>query len=417
MQKLIINQSLNLTGEVPISGSKNAALPIICAAILTDDDMHFTNVPDLRDIHTLGLLLESLGATYSFSNNTLTVNARNINNFMAHYDLVKQMRASVLVLGPLVARFGEALVSLPGGCAIGARPVDQHIKGLEAMGAQISIESGYIKATAKRLQGTRIIMDVVTVGGTENLLMAAVLAEGTTILENCACEPEVTDLANCLIAMGAKVSGVGTGTLVIEGVKKLHGTQYSIIPDRIEAATYAVAAAITQGNLTLTKSRPDTMNAILHKLMQAGAHVDYTRDTVHVFMDKRAKAVDIATAPYPAFPTDAQAQFMTLVAVSEGIGVFSENIFENRFMHVPELCRMGADINVDGNKAIVKGVAGLNAANVMATDLRASASLVLAGMIASGQTILDRVYHLDRGYEKMEEKLNAVGANIIRVKE
>lgn len=416
MDKLVVNHSMNLKGEIRVSGAKNAALPIVCASLLTADELVLTNVPQLKDIYTLEKLLGGMGVQVDFKNNVMKFNASNVTNLVAPYELVKTMRASVLVLGPLVARFGYAEVSLPGGCAIGARPVDQHIKGLEAMGAEISIDHGYIKAKAARLKGAHIIMDMVTVTGTENLLMAAVLAEGKTILENSAREPEVTDLAHCLNKMGAKISGIGTDTLVIEGVDSLHGTTHDIVADRIEAGTFAIAAAITQGDLTLTRARPDTMGAIIEKLQKAGAVITEGSDYLRVVMNSRPKAVDLTTLPYPAFPTDMQAQFMTLNCVADGVARMKETIFENRYMHVPELCRMGANIDVDGNIALVHGVEQLYGAEVMATDLRASASLVLAGMYAEGQTTVDRIYHLDRGYEHIEDKLNNVGANIIRIK-
>ena len=373
-------------------------------------------ISELKDIKTLAALLTGMGVKVEFANNNMQIDAGGLNNHIAPYELVKTMRASVLVLGPLLARYGQAQVSLPGGCAIGARPVDQHIKGLTLMGAEIAIEHGYIKAQAKRLHGANIIMDLVTVTGTENLLMAAALADGVTTLENCAREPEVTDLANCLVSMGAKITGIGTDTLIIEGVDKLHSADYAVIADRIEAGTYAVAAAITSGDLLLTHARPDTMGSIIEKLMLAGADVTQGEDWLRVKMDGRPKSVDIKTLPYPAFPTDMQAQFMALNCVAEGAGTIAETIFENRYMHVPELCRMGADIAIDGNIAVVKGVRELTGAVVMATDLRASASLVLAGLVASGETIVDRVYHLDRGYENMEKKLSNVGADIVRVK-
>lgn len=416
MDKLVVNHSMNLKGEIRVSGAKNAALPIVCASLLTADELVLTNVPQLKDIYTLEKLLGGMGVQVDFKNDVMKFNASNVTNLVAPYELVKTMRASVLVLGPLVARFGYAEVSLPGGCAIGARPVDQHIKGLEAMGAEISIDHGYIKAKATRLKGAHIIMDMVTVTGTENLLMAAVLAEGKTILENSAREPEVTDLAHCLNKMGAKISGIGTDTLVIEGVDSLHGTTHDIVADRIEAGTFAIAAAITQGDLTLTRARPDTMGAIIEKLQKAGAVITEGSDYLRVVMKSRPKAVDLTTLPYPAFPTDMQAQFMTLNCVADGVARMKETIFENRYMHVPELCRMGANIDVDGNIALVHGVEQLYGAEVMATDLRASASLVLAGMYAEGQTMVDRIYHLDRGYEHIEDKLNNVGANIIRIK-
>lgn len=417
MDKLRVRKSLNLAGEISISGAKNAALPLICAGILTSDKLILENVPVLKDIKTLGSLLTGMGAKVEFANHKMVIDSSGIDNCKAPYELVKTMRASVLVLGPLVARFGEAEVSLPGGCAIGARPVDQHIKGLELMGAEISIEHGYIKAKSSRLKGARIVMDMVTVTGTENLLMAAVLADGVTTLENCAREPEVTDLVDCLIKMGAKIEGAGTDTLVITGVEKLHGATHFVIADRIEAGTYAVAAAITRGNLLLTNARPDTMGAIIDKLVQAGANVETGDDWLRIKMDKTPTAVDIKTLPYPLFPTDMQAQFMALNSVADGTAVCAETIFENRYMHVPELCRMGANIAIDGNLALVKGVDVLYGATVMATDLRASASLVLAGLVAEGETFVERVYHLDRGYEGLEVKLSAVGADIIRIKE
>lgn len=416
MDKLVVNHSMNLKGDIRVSGAKNAALPIVCASLLTADNLKLTNVPQLKDIFTLEKLLGGMGVKINFSGDVMQFDASNVTSLVAPYDLVKTMRASVLVLGPLLARFGYAEVSLPGGCAIGARPVDQHIKGLEAMGAEIIIEHGYIKAKATRLKGARIVMDMVTVTGTENLLMAAVLADGITTLENSAREPEVTDLAHCLIKMGAKIEGVGTDKLVVTGVDKLHGAEHAVVADRIEAGTFAVAAALTQGDLTLTKARPDTMGAIIEKLIKAGAVVTEGNDFLRVVMNKRPQAVDIKTLPYPAFPTDMQAQFMTLNCVAEGSARLVETIFENRYMHVPELCRMGAKIDVDGNTAFVHGVETLYGAEVMATDLRASASLVLAGMYAEGQTVVDRIYHLDRGYEHIEDKLNNVGANIIRVK-
>ncbi|RTK94296.1 MAG: UDP-N-acetylglucosamine 1-carboxyvinyltransferase [Neisseriaceae bacterium] len=416
MDKLIVNHSMNLKGEIRVSGAKNAALPIVCASLLTADSLTLTNVPRLRDIYTLEKLLGGMGVKINFTGDTMQFDASNVTSLVAPYELVKTMRASVLVLGPLLARFGYAEVSLPGGCAIGARPVDQHIKGLEAMGAEIVIEHGYIKAKATRLKGAHIVMDMVTVTGTENLLMAAVLADGETILENAAREPEVTDLAICLNNMGAKITGIGTDKLVVQGVDKLHGATHSIVADRIEAGTFAIAAAMTQGDLTLTHARPDTMGAIIEKLIRTGAKVVETADTLRVSMNTRPKPVDIKTLPYPAFPTDMQAQFMTLNCIASATSVMIETIFENRYMHVPELCRMGAKINVDGHTAIVHGVDKLYGAEVMATDLRASASLVIAGMYAEGVTEVDRIYHLDRGYEHIENKLNQVGANIIRVK-
>lgn len=417
MDKLVINQSMGLSGEIRISGAKNAALPIICASILTHESLELHNTPDLKDIQTLIQLLKGMGVVAHLDKNKLILNASNLNQFTAPYELVKTMRASILVLGPLLAKFGEAIVSLPGGCAIGARPVDQHIKGLELMGANITIENGYIKAWAKELVGAHIIMDVVTVTGTENLLMAATLARGTTVLENCAKEPEVSDLALMLISMGAKIEGIGTDKLTIHGVKSLHGTTHAIIADRIECGTYAIAAVMTQSNLSLTHTRPDTMYAILDKLTQAGAMIDIDEQNhhIHIAMHKRATAVDIKTLPYPNFPTDMQAQFVALNTIANGVSTITETIFENRFMHVPELSRMGAHIEVNGHIAIINGVEQLTGATVMATDLRASASLVLAGLAATGTTNVERVYHLDRGYEHLEKKLQSVGALIKRI--
>jgi UDP-N-acetylglucosamine 1-carboxyvinyltransferase len=417
MDKLRVKKSLGLKGDIRVSGAKNAALPILCAGLLTKHGLNLENVPRLRDIKTLGALLSGLGVKIDFLDHEMRIDASNVNNYTAPYELVKTMRASILVLGPLLARFGEAVVSLPGGCAIGARPVDQHIKGLEQMGAQISIENGYIKAVASRLKGAKIVMDVVTVTGTENLLMAATLAQGTTILANSAREPEVTDLANCLVKMGAQIEGIGTDTLIIHGVDELAEATHSVIADRIEAGTYAVAAAMTMGDIVLTHARPDTMGAIIDKLIQAGAKIDAGVDYMRIKMDNRPLAVDIETLPYPAFPTDMQAQFMALNCIADGASVLAETIFENRYMHVPELCRMGADVSIDGNIATVKGVGCLTGATVMATDLRASASLVLAGLVADGETSVERVYHLDRGYEHMENKLSAVGADVIRISE
>jgi UDP-N-acetylglucosamine 1-carboxyvinyltransferase len=415
MDKLVIKQSIGLKGEVRISGAKNAVLPIICAGILTEDSLNLTNVPNLKDISTLAELLRLMGVNVLFNNGNMSIKANNITNLVAPYDLVKQMRASILVLGPLLGRFGEATVSLPGGCAIGARPVDVHLKGLEQMGANIDIENGYIKATASKLKGAHITMDVVTVTGTENLLMAAVLAKGVTVLENCAREPEVVDLANCLVKMGAQIEGIGSNTLIIKGVDRLTGADHAIIADRIEAGTYAIAAVMTQGDLTLTNVRPDTMGVVIEKLRLAGANIIVGNTTLQVIMDKRALSVDISTQVYPGFPTDMQAQFMALNCIADGTGIMTENIFENRYMHVPELCRMGANISIEGNIAVVKGCNLLTGASVMATDLRASSSLVLAGLVASSETIIDRVYHLDRGYEVLEDKLKKVGADINRV--
>jgi UDP-N-acetylglucosamine 1-carboxyvinyltransferase len=416
MEKLKISGGAPLAGEIAISGAKNAALPILCAGLLTADTLRLTNVPQLRDVLTKQKLLQQMGVRVMTDNvHEFEITANQVDNLVAPYELVKTMRASILVLGPMLARFGEATVSLPGGCAIGSRPVDQHIKGLEAMGAEIVIEHGYVKARAKRLKGARIVTDMVTVTGTENLMMAAVLAEGTTILENAAREPEVVDLANCLIAMGANISGAGSDRITIEGVERLHGADYAVMPDRIETGTFLVAAAASQSHLVLRNTRADILDSVLDKLQEAGAHIEAGKDWISLDMKRRPKAVNLRTLPYPAFPTDMQAQFMTLNAIAEGTGVITETIFENRFMHAPELTRMGANIETSGNNAIVQGVAKLSGATVMATDLRASASLVIAGLIAEGDTIVDRIYHLDRGYEHIEKKLSGVGAVIERI--
>ncbi|KMJ52551.1 UDP-N-acetylglucosamine 1-carboxyvinyltransferase [Vogesella sp. EB] len=417
MEKLVIQGGNGpLNGEIRVSGAKNAALPILCAGLLTADTLKLTNVPMLRDVATTQKLLQGMGVRVMTDNvHEFEITAASLDTLVAPYDLVKTMRASILVLGPTLARFGEATVSLPGGCAIGSRPVEQHIKGMVAMGAEISIEHGYVKARAKKLRGAHIVMDMVTVGGTENLMMAAVLAEGTTILENAAREPEVVDLAHCLVAMGAKIQGIGSDKLVIEGVERLHGAEHAIMPDRIEAGTFLVAGAMTQGHVVLRNAAPRSMDVILDKLTETGAVIECGDDWISLDMKRRPKAVNVRTLPHPAFPTDMQAQMMTLNTIAEGAAVMTETIFENRFMHVPELNRMGANIEVEGNTAIVKGVEKLSGATVMATDLRASASLVIAGLAAEGETIVDRIYHLDRGYEHIEAKLNAVGANITRV--
>lgn len=416
MEKLKIRANGALHGEIVISGAKNAALPLLCASLLTRDTLHLTNVPMLRDVKTTQKLLQGMGARVLTDNiQEFEINCNNINNTCAPYDLVKTMRASILVLGPTLAHFGEAQVSLPGGCAIGSRPVDQHLKGLEAMGAEISIEHGYVKAQAKRLQGAHIVMDMVTVTGTENLLMAATLANGTTILENAAMEPEVTDLADCLIKMGANIQGIGTPTLTITGVEKLHGCSHRVVPDRIEAGTFLCAVAMTGGKVVLKHAAPKTMQAILEKLSEAGAIIEAGDDWISIDMQQRPKAIDIRTLPYPACPTDMQAQFMVMNSIASGNSKVVETIFENRFMHVPELNRMGARISAEGNTAIVEGVEQLSGTTVMATDLRASASLVLAGLVASGETTVERIYHLDRGYENIEQKLGGVGAIIERV--
>ncbi|MBS0462480.1 MAG: UDP-N-acetylglucosamine 1-carboxyvinyltransferase [Proteobacteria bacterium] len=417
MAKILISGGEPLNGEVQISGAKNAVLPILAATLLADGPMEISNVPHLHDVTTTMELLGRMGVQLMVDEKMrITVDPGTINSHVAPYDLVKTMRASILVLGPLVARFGAAEVSLPGGCAIGSRPVDQHIRGLRALGADITVENGYIVAKAKRLRGTRIVMDLVTVTGTENLLMAATLAEGTTVIENAAQEPEVVDLAMCLNAMGAKVSGAGTSTLVIEGVPRLHGCRYEVLPDRIETGTFLVAGAITQGRVRAKRARADTLDAVLVKLEEAGAHVNTGADWIEVDMrGRRPKAVSLTTAPYPAFPTDMQAQFIALNACAEGVGVVTETVFENRFMHIHELQRLGADIRVEGNAAICHGVTTMSGAPLMATDLRASASLVLAGLVASGETTVDRIYHIDRGYENIEEKLGGLGAKIKRL--
>jgi UDP-N-acetylglucosamine 1-carboxyvinyltransferase len=416
MQKLAIQGGNRLNGEVRISGAKNAALPIMCASLLTADDLVLGNLPDMHDVATMGKLLQQMGVKIEQDGGTTRFDATHVDKLEAPYDMVKTMRAAILVLGPLVARFGEARVSLPGGCAIGSRPVDLHIKGLQAMGAEIHIEHGYIHATASRLQGARICFDLVSVTGTENLMMAAALADGVTVLENAAREPEVIDLAVCLRAMGAKIVGDGTDTIIITGVDKLHGATHRIMPDRIESGTFLVAAAATGGRITLTDARADILDNVLDKLREAGARIDVFGDRIELEMDRRPTAVNLRTAPYPAFPTDMQAQFMALNAIAEGSAIVVETIFENRFMHVQELRRLGAQIDVEGNTAVIKGCAQLEGATVMATDLRASASLVIAGLVAQGETVVDRIYHLDRGYEHIEAKLSALGAQIRRLK-
>ncbi|MBE9526684.1 MAG: UDP-N-acetylglucosamine 1-carboxyvinyltransferase [Proteobacteria bacterium] len=417
MDKLFIKGGQRLDGEIRISGAKNAALPIIMACLLADDATTIGNVPHLHDITTTLELLGRMGVSITVDERlNVEVDTRTIEHYVAPYDLVKTMRASILVLGPLLAHYGEAEVSLPGGCAIGSRPVDQHIKGLKAMGADIKVENGYIRATAKRLKGVKIVMDLVTVTGTENLLMAATLADGTTILENAAHEPEVVDLANFLNSMGANISGAGTDKITIEGVEKLTATQYNIMPDRIETGTYLVAAAVTGGKITLKDTCPEYLDAVLEKLSQAGAKIETGEDWISLDMQgKIPLSIDVRTAPYPAFPTDMQAQFCVLNAIADSTGAVVETVFENRFMHIQELQRMGADINLQGNTAIIKGVKSLTAAPVMATDLRASASLVIAGLIANGETEVERIYHIDRGYECIEEKLLQLGASIRRV--
>ena len=416
MDKLKIRGGVPLKGEIPVSGAKNAALPILCAALLTADDLVLDNVPQLQDVATALKLLRQMGVLVERDGATVRLNAAHVTHAEAPYELVKTMRAAILVLGPLVARFGRARVSLPGGCAIGARPVDQHIKGLELMGAQIHIEGGYLIAEATRLKGTRVVTDMVTVTGTENLMMAATLASGETVIENAACEPEVTDLAHALIAMGARIEGVGTDRIVVHGVERLHAARHRVMPDRIETGTFLCAVAAAGGDVLLRGAAPSTLDAVLDKLREAGATLDCTADTIRVRMTGRPRGVSLRTAPYPAFPTDMQAQFMALDCIADGVGRVTETIFENRFMHVSELRRLGANIAIEGNTAVVQGVSQLAGAQVMATDLRASACLVVAGMVAEGETVIDRIYHLDRGYEAMEVKLGRVGAHIERVK-
>ena len=417
MDKLSIKGGATLSGSVTISGAKNAALPILAGTLLATEKVTVTNVPHLKDVTTMLSLLQMMGVQITVDDREgVEIDAGNVDCPQAPYELVKTMRASILVLGPLVARFGEADVSLPGGCAIGARPVNLHVAGLQAMGAEVVVENGFIKARAKRLRGAQIVFDIVTVTGTENLLMAAVLADGETVLENAAREPEVTDLANFLIGMGAKIEGAGSSTIVVQGVDKLGGTSYPVLPDRIETGTYLVAAAMTGGKIRAVNAAPDTLEAVLIKLAEAGASIRTGDDWIEVDMQgRRPRAIDVRTAPYPAFPTDMQAQFCAMNAVAEGVGTITETIFENRFQHVLEMQRMGADIQLEGHTAICTGVERLNAAPVMATDLRASAGLVLAGLAADGETVVDRIYHVDRGYERIEEKLRQLGASIRRV--
>ena len=424
MDKLRMVGGTPLRGEVVIAGAKNAALPILCASLLCDEPITLRNVPDLQDVRTMLKLLQEIGVTVSFpdanNRNHVVLNAANIKSSEATYEMVKTMRASILVLGPLLARMHSAKVSLPGGCAIGARPVDQHIKGLKAMGATIKIKSGYIQADTKsstgRLQGASILTDMITVTGTENLLMAATLASGTTILENAAREPEVGDLAELLVKMGAKITGIGSDRLVIEGVEKLHSAEHSVIADRIEAGTFLCAVAATGGEVLVKHCRPDTLDAVIVKLKEAGLEIEIGTDWIQATMKGRPKAVSFRTSEYPAFPTDMQAQLMAVNAIAQGTATITETIFENRFMHVQEMNRLGADIAIEGNTAIAQGVEKLSGAIVMATDLRASASLVIAGLAAQGETQVDRIYHLDRGYDRMEQKLTLLGANIQRVK-
>ena len=417
MDKLIISGGVPLAGQIRISGAKNAGLPILAATLLADGPMRVGNVPHLHDITTTMELLGRMGVQLVVDERMgIEVDSSTIRDFFAPYELVKTMRASILVLGPMLSRFGQAVVSLPGGCAIGTRPVNLHLDGLAKMGAEISVEKGYIHARANRLKGAQLFLDQVTVTGTENLMMAAALAEGTTVIENAAKEPEVVDLANCLNAMGADVEGAGTDIITIRGVRVLRGTDYHILPDRIESGTYLVAAAITRGSIRIYDTRPETLDATLEKLEEAGARISVGEDWVELDMEgRRPRAVDVRTAPYPAFPTDMQAQFTAMDAVAEGTGFISETVFENRFMHVQELQRMGAEIRLQGNTAVTTGVEQLTGAPVMATDLRASASLVLAGLVAEGDTVVDRIYHIDRGYECIEEKLAQLGARIRRV--
>ncbi|HEX5539823.1 MAG TPA: UDP-N-acetylglucosamine 1-carboxyvinyltransferase [Methylophilaceae bacterium] len=421
MDKLVIQGGMPLHGEVRISGAKNAALPILCAGLLAETPLKLDNVPHLHDVVTMLKLLAHMGIkTSHLGDNGMLLNAADIHIHEAPYEMVKTMRASILVLGPLLARFGHARVSLPGGCAIGSRPVDLHIKGLRAMGAEIHVEHGYIEATAahlpnRRLQGARIFMDTVTVTGTENLMMAAVLANGTTVLENSAREPEVVDLAECLIKMGARIEGAGGDVITVHGVERLNGAEHAVVCDRIEAGTYLVATAMTGGKVRLQHARADLLDAVIEKLRDAGANITYDADSITIESAGKLKAVNLKTAPHPAFPTDMQAQFMAMNTIAEGVARVSETIFENRFMHVQELQRLGAEIEVEGNTAIVRGVGHLDGATVMATDLRASASLVLAGLVARGETTIERIYHIDRGYERIEEKLTELGARIQRV--
>ena len=415
MQKLIIQGGTPLIGETVISGAKNAALPVLCAALLTKESLEINNVPALQDITTMLSLLKQMGTDITTdSASQVILSATALTHLVASYEMVKTMRASILVLGPLLARAGEANISLPGGCAIGLRPVDQHIKGLQAMGAVINIKHGYIHAEAKKLHGARIVFDIVTVTGTENLMMAATLAQGTTILENAAREPEIVDLANCLNAMGAKIHGAGTDIIVIEGVPTLHGAKHTVMPDRIETGTFLVAATATGGKIYLKETGAHLLDAVLDKLSEAGAEIHADKNWIYLKMHTKPKSVNLRTAPYPAFPTDMQAQFMALNCIANGTAIITETIFENRLMHVQELKRMNANIEVEGNAAIIYG-AQLDGAHVMATDLRASASLVIAGLIAQGETIIDRIYHLDRGYEHLEKKLSALGAHIKRI--
>lgn len=418
MDKLLITGGAQLSGTIRISGSKNSSLPVLAATLLADEPVTVGNLPHLQDVTTMIELLGTMGIELLINEKLeVQIDANTIKEFNAPYELVRTMRASILVLGPMLAHFGEANVSLPGGCAIGSRPVDIHLKGLEAMGATIRVENGYVHAKVNgRLKGAHLVLETVTVGGTENLMMAATLAEGQTIIENAAREPEVVDLANCLIAMGADIVGAGTDRIVINGVKRLHGAHYNVIPDRIETGTYLVAAAATRGRILVKDAKPDNIEAILLKLQEAGAHISVGKDWIELDMKgERPKAVNVRTAPYPALPTDMQAQFTSLNAIADGMSMVTETVFENRFMHVQELNRMGANIALEGHSAICTGVRRLTGAPVMATDLRASASLVIAGLVAEGTTVVDRIYHIDRGYECIEEKLQLLGATIKRI--
>ena len=417
MAKIQINGGTALNGEVQISGAKNAVLPIMAAGLLAEEPMEIGNVPHLHDVTTTMELLGQMGVQLVLDEKMkVQIDARGVDSHIAPYELVRTMRASILVLGPLLARFGEAEVSLPGGCAIGSRPVDQHIRGLRALGAEVVVENGYIRAKAKQLRGARIVMDMVTVTGTENIMMAAALAKGTSVIENAAQEPEVVDLANCLNAMGARISGAGSNTMTIEGVDRLGGCSYDVLPDRIETGTFLIAGAITGGRVLCRNTRADVLDAVLVKLEEAGAHINVTDNSIELDMQgRRPKSVSLTTAPYPAFPTDMQAQFAALNIVADGVGVITETIFENRFRHVQELQRLGADMRVEGKSVIIRGVESVTGAPLMATDLRASASLVLAGLVARGETTVDRVYHIDRGYENIEEKLGVLGARIRRL--
>ena len=418
MDKFLITGGVKLEGEVRISGAKNAVLPLLAATILTDDPVTIRNVPNLKDVHTISKIIAGLGVTITYEGDTVYADASTLSNQFAPYDLVKTMRASILVLGPLLARYGNAKVSLPGGCAIGSRPVDLHLKAMEALGAKIEVKNGNVHASIDgRLKGGEVVFDMVTVGGTENILMAAVLAEGVTTIRNAACEPEITDLANMLNKMGAQIEGLDTNTLIVTGVERLHGCEHSVVPDRIETGSYLAAAAITGGKIKTTHTNPYSMESVLDKFEEMGAEVTRGEDWIELDMQgKRPKAVSFRTLPHPEFPTDMQAQIMAVNAIGRGFATISETIFENRFMHVPELSRMGANIQVDGHDAVVTGVEKLQAAPVMATDLRASFSLVLAALVAEGETLVDRIYHIDRGYERVEEKLQSLGAQIKRVK-